>query len=242
MEKFMEIDKAMEKLQDGMTIMIGGFLGVGSPLKCIEKIVEKGVKDLTVIAVTNSYPGGGFDIATLFKNRQVKKFITSHSGTSPEALEAYKKGEVDIEFYPMGTWTEKIRAGGAGLGAVVTPIGIGTLVEEGKEKLIINNKEYLVEIPLKADMAFIKGYRADGIGNIQYRGIALNSNPIMAMAAEYTIAEVNEFVSVGDIMPDNVGTPGIFVKAIVQGHSLEEQQKIYSDLWVKTGLLNKVSV
>lgn len=237
MNKVTTFDKVMERVQDGMTIMIGGFLGVGAPLKCIEKLVEKGVKDLTVIAVVNSYPGGGFDLAPLFKNKQVRKFITSHTGTCPEAMELYKAGELEVEFYPMGTWTEKIRAGGAGLGGVLTPIGVGTLVEEGKQKLTINGKEYLLEMPLRADIAFIKGFRGDHLGNIQYRGITLNSNLVMAMAADYTVAEVNEIVEVGQIDPERVGTPGIFVKALVQGYTLEEQEKIFEDLWVRTGRL-----
>lgn len=237
MSKVIGLDQVMERIQDGMTIMIGGFLGIGAPLKCIDKLVEKGVKDLTVIAVVNSYPGGGFDLAPLFKNKQVKKFITAHSGTCPEALEVYKSGELEIEFFPMGSWIEKIRAGGAGLGGVLTPIGLGTLVEEGKEKITINDREYLLELPLKADVAFIKGYRADKIGNVQYRGVSQNSNPVLATAADYTVAEVNEIVEVGEIEPERVGTPGIFVKAVVQGNSMDEHQKTYEDLWVRTGRL-----
>jgi len=237
MNKVTTLDKVMEQVKDGMTIMIGGFLGVGSPLQSIEKLVETGVKDLTLISVVNSYPGGGFDLAPLFKNKQVKKFITAHTGTCPEALEIYKTGELEVEFYPMGTWTEKIRAAGAGLGAVVTPIGLGTLVEEGKEKITVNGKEYLLELPLKADMAFIKGFRGDKIGNIQYHGVSLNSNPVLATAADFTVAEVNEIVEIGDIDPERVGTPGVFVKAVVQGYSFTEQQKIFEDLWVRTGRL-----
>jgi len=125
MNKVTTLDQVMEKVHDGMTIMIGGFLGIGSPLKCIDKLVEKGVKDLTVIAIVNAYPGGGFDLAPLFKNKQVKKFITSHTGTCPEALEVYKSGDLEVEFYPMGTWTEKIRCAGSGMGGVLTPTGIG---------------------------------------------------------------------------------------------------------------------
>lgn len=237
MNKVTTLDGAIEKVRDGSTIMIGGFLGIGVPLKCIDKLVEKGVKDLTLIGVVNSYPGGGFDLAPLFKNKQVKKFITSHTGTCPEAMEIYKAGELDVEFYPMGTWIEKIRSGGYGLGGVLTPTGVGTLVEEGKQKLNINGREYLLELPLRAEVAFIKGYRADKMGNVQYRGIALNSNPMLAAAADYTVAEVNEIVEVGDIDPSLVGTPGIFVHGVVQGYTLDEQQKVLEDLWVRTGRL-----
>jgi len=237
MNKIMDLNQVMEKVHDGATIMIGGFLGIGSPLKCIEKLVEKKVKDLTVIAVVNSYPGGNFDLALLFKNKQIKKFITAHSGTCPEALELFKNGELEIEYFPMGSWIEKIRAGGAGLGGVLTPIGNNTLVEEGKEKIIIKGKEFLLELPLKAEFAFIKGYRADRLGNVEYRGVSLNSNPVLATAADFTVAEVNEIVEVGSIMPERVGTPSVFVNAVVQGNSLKKQQDIITDLWVSNGRL-----
>lgn len=237
MNKVSPLDQAINLVKDGATIMVGGFLGVGAPLKCIEKLVEKGVKDLTLIAVVNSYPGGGFDLAPLFKNKQIKKFIAAHTGTCPEALEVYKSGDLDVELYPMGTWIEKIRAGGAGLGGVLTPIGVGTLVEQGKQKLTINGKDYLLELPLRADFAFIKGYRADLIGNVEYRGVSLNSNPVLAMAADYTVAEVNEIVEIGGIEPIRVGTPGIFVKSVVQGYAIDEHQQIFEDLWVRTGRL-----
>lgn len=239
MNKIASLDSIIAKVEDGATIMMGGFLGIGAPLKCIDKLVEKGVKDLTLIAVVNSYPGGGFDLAPLFKNRQVKKFITAHTGTCPEALEVYKSGDLEVEFYPMGTWIEKIRAAGSGLGGVLTPIGVGTLMEHGKEKLTINGKEYLLELPLKAQFAFIKGYRADRLGNVEYRGVSLNSNPVMAMAADYTVAEVNEIVEVGAIEPIRVGTPGVFVKAVVQGNTVAEHQQVFEDLWVRTGRLAK---
>ncbi len=237
MNKVMEIDAVMDLVEDGMTIMVGGFLGVGSPLNCLEKLAQKEVKDLTVIAIVNSYPGGNFDLAALFARGRVRKFITAHSGTCPEAVRAYKNGEIKIEYYPMGTLIEKIRAGGAGLGAVVTPIGVGTLMERGKEKLTIDGKEYLVELPLRADMALIKGYRADSMGNVQYRGISMNSNPVMASAADYTVAEVNEIVTPGEIDPERVGTPGIFVNSVVRGHTLPRQQELYRQLWTKSGYL-----
>ncbi|MBF4694381.1 CoA transferase subunit A [Fusibacter ferrireducens] len=238
MNKVRSLDDVINQVKDGMTIMIGGFLGVGSPLQCLEKLSEKNVKDLTVIAIVNSYPGGNFDLAPLFKQKQIRKFITAHSGTCPEAIQAYKNGEVEIEYYPMGTLIEKIRAGGAGLGAVVTPIGVDTLVEKGKEKITIDGKPYLIELPLRADIAFIKGFRADTLGNIQYRGIAINSNPVMASAADYTVAEVNEIVELGSIDPERVGTPCIFVNAVVEGYPIAEQQALYRELWIKSGYLH----
>ncbi|MCE1235842.1 MAG: CoA transferase subunit A [Hyphomicrobiales bacterium] len=237
MNKVMQLDDVVAGIEDGATIMFGGFLGVGSPLKSIEKIVAKGVKDLTVVSVVNSYPGGGFDLAPLFAKRQVKKFITAHTGTCPEAIEALKAGDLEIEFFPMGTWIEKIRAAGAGLGGVLTPIGLGTLVEEGKRHIEIDGRTYLIEMPLRADYAFIAGARADTSGNVEYRGVSLNSNPVIATAADFTVAEVNEIVPVGEIDPARVGTPCVFVKAVVQGHSPAEHQSIFERLWVNTGRL-----
>lgn len=239
MNKVMELDQAIEKVHDGMTIMIGGFAGVGAPLRCIEKIVAKGVKDLTLISVVNANPfaKGKFDLAALFVNGQVKKFITSHNGTCPEAVELVRLGKLEVEFYPMGSWIEKVRAGGAGLGGILTPTGIDTLVEEGKQKLHINGRDYLLELPLRADIAFIKGFRADPLGNVEYRRVAYNSNTTIATAADYVVAEVNEIVNVGDIEPERVGTPSVFVKAVVQGYSFAEHQEKYKELWMSGGIL-----
>ncbi|RAI45955.1 CoA transferase subunit A [Rhodoplanes roseus] len=237
MDKVRQLDDIIAGIKDGATIMFGGFLGVGSPLKSIEKIVASGVKDLTVVSVVNSYPGGGFDLAPLFKNRQVRKFVTAHTGTCPEAVEAMKAGDLDVDFFPMGTWIEKVRAAGAGLGGVLTPIGLGTLVEDGKQRLEIDGKSYLVEMPLRADYGFIAGYRADTMGNVEYRGVSLNSNPVIATAADFTVAEVNEIVEVGGIDPSRVGTPCLFVDAVVQGHSFAEHQAVFERLWVSTGRL-----
>ncbi len=234
MDKVITLDKACENIHDGATIMLGGFFAVGSPLKAIDKLVELGVKDLTIIAVVNGHPGKDFDVALLFENKQVKKMITTHSGTCRTALDQYARGDIEIEYFPMGSFIEKIRAGGAGLGGVLTPTGLGTLVEEGKEKLTIQGKEYLLELPLRAEFAFIKGYRADRYGNVQYRGVALNSNPVMALAADYTVAEVNEIVDPGVIPPESVGTPSVIVQAVVQGHPFEEHQQIYTDLWLRS--------
>jgi acetate CoA/acetoacetate CoA-transferase alpha subunit len=235
--KVATLDQVIDKIQDGATIMIGGFFAVGTPIRSIEKLVEKGVKDLTVIAICNANPAGNFDFALLFQNHQIKKFITSHTGTTPVAIEQYKNGEVDIEYYPMGSFIEKVRAGGAGLGGVLTPTGIGTFAEEGKRKINIDGKDYLLELPLRAEYAFIKGYRADTMGNVEYRGVSINCNPILATAADYTVAEVDEIVEVGEIDPIRVGTPGIFVNAVVQGYSPQEHQDIYEKLWVRAGML-----
>ena len=242
MDKTMTLDQVRDKLHSGMTIAIGGFAGVGSPLKCIQAIVDSGVKDLTLICVANSNPFGGwgkFDVAPLFTNRQVRKFITSLNGTNHEAVEQSRKGELAVEFFPMGTWIEKVRAGGAGLGCVLTPTGIGTLVEEGKQKVTVAGRDYLVEEALRAELAFVKAYRGDLMGNLEYRRVAANTNPQVAAAADFTIAEVNEIVPIGAIEPERVGTPCVFVKGLVQGYSLAEQERLLQDLWAGGGILKQ---
>ena len=239
MDKVITLEQAQARLRDGMTLAIGGFAGVGGPLKCLRAIAASGVRDLTVICVANCHPfgAGQFDLAPLFANRQVRKFITAHNGTNPEAMELSRKGELEVEFYPMGTWIEKLRAGGSGLGGVLTPTGVGTVVEEGKQKLTVAGRDYLVEVALRADLAFIKGYRADALGNIEYRRVASNTNPVVAAAADFTVAEVNEIVPVGAIEPERVGTPGVLVKAVVQGYTLAEQEAVFQELWTRGGIL-----
>jgi len=241
MDKVISLDTAMQHVKSGSTVMIGGFLGVGVPLRCIEKLIERGLTDLTIISIVSASPAGNFDLAPLFQHKMVKKLITSHAGTCPEAIRQYKAGEIDIEYHPMGSFIEKVRAAGAGLGGVLSPTGLGTILEEGKQKIVVADKTYLLETPLKADVALIKGFRADRMGNVQYRGVAVNSNPAMATAAAYTIAEVNEIAAIGGIDPNQVGTPGIFVDAVVQGNSMEEQHQVLGDLWYKAGFLKTVA-
>ena len=239
MSKVTTLDAVMENVQDGMTIAIGGFLGIGTPLRAVEKLVDRKIKDMTLISIVNAHPmaKGEFDIAPLFRNGQVRKLICSHTGTCPEVVAAYKDGTLEIEFFSLGTLVEKLRAGGSGLGGVLTPTGVGTLVEKGKPKLAIGGREYLLEMPLRSDLCFVKGFRADPLGNIQYRGVSLNSNPVLAMSSDFTIAEVDELVEVGDIPPENVGTPGVFVKGVYQGDSFEQHQKLISDFWIGAGQL-----
>lgn len=225
--------EAVKNIKDGMSIMVGGFLGVGSPLNMLEELASSGVKNLTLIQPVASYPGGNHDVGKLTANRQVKKFIGAHIGTDPEIGKQYNEGTLEVEFNPMGTLAERIRAGGAGLGAIVTPTGLGTEIEEGREKIVIDGKEYLLYPPLKADVALIKGFRADKAGNIEYRGTSKGINPIMATAASIVIAEVDEIVEIGEIPHDNVGTPGIFVDIVVQGNTLEERQQYFEELWIK---------
>jgi acetate CoA/acetoacetate CoA-transferase alpha subunit len=237
--KVISLDEAMACLRDGMTLAVGGFLGAGSPARCLERVARSGIRDITLICLANSHPlaAGKFDIAPLFVNHQVCKFITSHNGTNPVAVEQARTGELEVEFFPLGTWIEKLRAGGAGLGGVLTPTGVGTPVEEGKQKINVGGRDYLLEVALRADVAFIKGFRGDPMGNIQYRRVAANSNPVLATAADYTVAEVNEIVEVGGIEPEQVGTPSVFVQAVVQGPTLEAQERFFQELWTRSGAL-----
>lgn len=234
MAKINTIQEAVENIKDGMKIMTAGFLGVGAPLRIIDALAETGVKDLTLIQAVSAHPGESHDIGKLVANKQIKKFVGAHIGTCPEIQEQYNAGTLEVEFIPMGTVVECIRAGGAGLGAVVTPTGVGTILEEGREKMVIDGKEYLVYPPIKADVSIIKGYKADKLGNIQYRGTTKGTNTIMALAADLVIAEVDEIVEVGEIAPDSVGTPGILVDIIVKGDSLEARGKYFEDLWIRT--------
>ncbi|SKC86197.1 CoA transferase subunit A [Maledivibacter halophilus] len=243
--KVMSIDDALSVVKDGTRLMLGGFIDVGSPIMCIEKIVEKGVKDLTLIAVT---PGmTGFGKSMLYKNKQVKELISSHVGTSAESTKEYLEGELLMkEFFPMGTWIEKVRAGAMGLGGVLVPVGVGILDQPGlfenldkpKKVIDVDGIKCFVEPALTAEVAIVKAWRADELGNLEYRSTSLNDNADVAMAGKYTIAEVNEIVPVGTISPEKVGTPGVFVNAIVQGQTVEQQDKTYRELWLSQGKLN----
>ncbi|MBN1074457.1 CoA transferase subunit A [Clostridium botulinum] len=234
MTKIRTIQEAVENIKDGMKIMTAGFLGIGTPLKMINALSETNVKDLTLIQPVSAHPGETHDVGKLVENKQLKKFVGSHIGTCPEIQEQYNAGTLEVEFIPMGTIVECIRAGGAGLGAVITPTGLGTEIEKGRDKLNVDGKEYLVFPPIKADVALIKGYKADKFGNIVYRGTTKGTNTIMALAADLVIAEVDEIVEVGEISPESVGTPGILVDIVVQGDSFDDRKKYFEDLWTRT--------
>lgn len=213
MNKIVQHEEIVALINDGMTIMFGGFLGVGTPASLVRVLVNKGVKDLTMIANDTAFPDTG--VGPLIVNKQVRKIITSHIGTNPETGRQMIAGETEVELVPQGTLAEQIRAGGSGLGGILTPTGIGTVVEEGKQKLIVHGKEYLLELPLRADVALLKAYKADTAGNLIYRKAARNFNPIMALAADLVIAEVEEIVEVGQLDPDEVMTPGILIDKVV---------------------------
>lgn len=216
MNKVISKDEVITYFHDGMTVMIGGFMGAGVPDEIVAMILDEGVKDITFISNDAAEKETG--IGPLVVNKRIKKLITTHIGKNPEAGKQMIAGEMDVELNPMGTFVERIRAGGAGLGGVITPTGVGTIVEERTEKLTIDGKDFLLEKPLRATIALLKAHKADKYGNLVYRKSARNYNPVMATAADLVIVEVEKLVEVGEIDPDDVMTPGVLVdKIYVQG-------------------------
>ena len=213
MDKVKTIDNVMESIKDGMVVMIGGFMGVGTPEFIIDAMIKKNVKDLTIIANDTSFPDRG--LGRLIVNKQVKKVIASHIGLNPETGRQMNNGELEVKLIPQGTLVEQIRCGGAGIGGFLTETGIGTIVEEGKEIIKVGNKEYLLELPLRADVAVIGGSIVDRQGNVFYNASTRNFNPIIATAADIVIVGAEKIVEVGELDPNHVMTPGIFVDYIV---------------------------
>ena len=195
--------------------MVGGFMSCGSPEILIDALVEKGVKDLTIICNDAGVPGRG--VGKLISKGMVKTLIASHVGLNREVGERMNNGTLDCVLVPQGTLAERIRSGGCGLGGFLTPTGVGTIVAEGKEIINVDGKDFLLEKPLKADFALVRGSKVDEFGNITYNGSTVNFNPLIATAADYVIVGACECVEVGDIDPNNVATSGIFVNAIVEG-------------------------
>jgi len=213
MAKIISLERAVNQVQNGMTLMIGGFLGNGSPKRIIDLLVQKPVKDLTLIANDSATPEVG--LGKLIANKQVKKLITSYIGMNPASIEQMNAGEMEIQFVPQGTLAERVRCGGSGLGGVLTRTGVGTLVSDGKQHITVDGVEYLLELPLRADIALIGASCGDKSGNLQYKGTTQNFNPLMAMAADLVIAEVENLVEVGEITPELVHTSAIFVDYLV---------------------------
>lgn len=198
---------------DGISVMFGGFIGVGTPEGLVALLIEQGTQALTLIGNDAAMPETG--IGPLIASGQVGRAVVSHIGTNPVAGRKMIAGELDVELVPQGTLAERIRCGGAGLGGVLTPTGVGTVVEEGKTKLVVDGKAYLVELPLRAEVAILKAKRADRAGNLVYERAARNFNPLMALAADCVIVEVDEIVEIGTIDPDQVMTPAALVDHIV---------------------------
>jgi acetate CoA/acetoacetate CoA-transferase alpha subunit len=212
--KIKTIDEAVSCIKDGMTVAVGGFLSVGTSEKLIDAVIAKGIKNLTLICNDTAYPDKG--TGKWVVNNVLSKAIVSHIGTNPETGRQMNAGELKVELVPQGTLAERLRAAGAGLGGVLTPTGIGTIVEEGKQKLTIEGKEYLLELPLKADIAILKGSKVDKRGNVYYDKATRNFNPLMATAADLVIVEAEKLVEVGEIDQSDVMTPSVFVDMIVQ--------------------------
>lgn len=209
MNKLISIEEVLSKLSSGMTIMVGGFLTSGGPNQIMDAISLSGVNNLTLICNDAAFIDKG--LGKLIANRQIKKLITSYIGSNSAAVEFMNSGDLEVEFSPQGTLAERIRAAGAGLGGVLTPTGLGTKVQENKEIININSKDYILEKPLKADISFIGASISDKSGNLYYKGTTKNFNPIMAMSADIVIAEIEELVENGTIIPENVHTPNILV-------------------------------
>ena len=201
------------RLRDGMSILFGGFMGVGTPDAIVGEILDSGIRGLTVIGNDTATAASG--IGVLIRERRVATVITSHIGTNAETGRQLLAGDINVELVPQGTLAERIRCGGAGLGGVLTPTGVGTVVEDGKTKLSFDGIDYLVERPLRADLAILKAHCADTRGNLVYQRAARNFNPLMAMAADFVVAEVATLVTAGSIDPDLVMTPAVLVDALV---------------------------
>ncbi len=198
-------------VKDHSRILVGGFLGVGAPELFIDALLESNVAHLELVATDTAFPDKG--VGRLISDRRVAKLVTSHIGTNPETGKQFNAGDLEVQFVPQGTLVECIRAAGAGLGAVVTPTGVGTSVAEGKQTIIIDNKEYLVEMPLHGDVALIRAHKADAFGNLVYYGTARNFSPIMATAADIVLVEADEIVD--ELDPEIIVTPGIFVDYVI---------------------------
>lgn len=213
MSKHFSVHEAVATIPDGAILMIGGFMGVGTPSRLIDALVEQGRGGFTVIANDTARPGHG--IGKLIDARLVRKVIASHIGTNPETQRQMIAGELEVELAPQGSLAERVRAGGHGLGGILTATGVGTIVAEGKRSLIIDGQTFLLELPLKADFALIHARRADYQGNLEYAFTARNFNPLMAMAARTVMAEAEEIVPLGSIPPDSVGTPHVLVDHLI---------------------------
>ena len=218
--KTIQASNAASLIPDGATLLIGGFMGAGTPSRLIDALVKLGRRNLTVIANDTARPGVG--IGKLIDAKLVSRIVTSHIGTNPETQRQMIAGEVQVELAPQGTLVEPIRAGGFGLGGVLTQTGLGTLAAEGKRTLEIEGRTFVLELPLRADFSLISARRADYLGNLEYALTSRNFNPIMAMAAETVIAEAADVVPVGVIPPDAVMTPHVLIDYLVCTESANE--------------------
>ena len=218
MNKLISMEEAVNLVRDGDTVMVGGFLGVGTPERLIDALIEKGVKNLTLICNDTAFVDRG--VGKMVVAKMFKKIMTSHIGTNKETGRQMLEGETEVELIPQGTLVEQIRAGGYGLGGVLTKTGLGTEVEKGKLTINIDGQTYLLEKPIRANVALLFAERADEKGNLTFHGATRNFNTYMGTAADISIVEAQEIVKVGEINPDDVIVPGIFVTHIIDGGAL----------------------
>lgn len=214
-------DEAVQDIKDGMTLMLGGFGLCGIPENCISALVKKGIKNLTCIS--NNAGVDNFGIGLMLQGKQVKKMISSYVGENAEFERQLLSGELEVELIPQGTLATRCMAAGYGMPAIFTPAGVGTEVAEGKEIRNFNGKDYLMELAFEADFAIVKAWKGDTMGNLIYKSTARNFNPVMAMGGKITIAEVEELVTAGELDPDQIHTPGIYVHRIFQGKNYEKR-------------------
>jgi len=215
MNKRITIEEAVSKIKDGDTIMVGGFLAVGTPESLIDALVAKGVKDLTLICNDTGFVDRG--VGKMVVNKQFKKIIASHIGTNRETGRQMVAGETEVILTPQGTLVEQIRAGGNGMGGFLVKTGLGTEVQKGKQIINVDGEDYLLEKPMRADVAILFANKADENGNLWYHGTTRNFNTVMATAADWVVVEADEIVPVGELSPNEVVVPGVFVHNIVQG-------------------------
>jgi len=207
------LEDAVARIRDGASLMVGGFMAVGTPERLIDEIIRQNKRDLTVIGNDTAMPGVG--IGKLIDARCVRKVITSHIGLNPQTQQQMIAKEIAVELVPQGTLIERIRAGGYGLGGVLTPTGVGTVVEEGKRKIEVDGQDYLLETPLRADFALLQAFLADYLGNLTYALTARNFNPVIAIAADTVVVDAEHIVPVGMIPPDHVVTPAPLVDYLI---------------------------
>lgn len=228
LSKVFSLQDILERIHDGQTIMFGDWHGQFAADEIIDGMLEKGVKDIKAIAVSAGYPGQG--VGKLIVAHRVSSIVTTHIGLNPEALKQMLAGELAVEFVPQGTWAERVRCGGAGLGGVLTPTGVGTSVEEGKQKLVIDGKEYLLELPLHADVALVKATKADTAGNLYFRMNSRATNSTIAYAVDFVAAEVEEIVPVGQLLPEEIAIPAPVVDMV---YERQGEKRFICPMWKK---------
>lgn len=239
MSKVISMEELMDIIESDSSIMTSGFLGIAAPIKVIDALSETDKSGFTVISQVSALAGGTHDLGKLAANKQMKKMITAHIGTSKEISKQYLSGELEVEFIPMGTWNECVHAAGAGLGGVLTPVGIGTMQEENHEKITIKGKDYLLYEPIGADYGILKGGIVDTEGNVKVKGTSQSNILQVALAGKTVIVEAEEIVEFGEIDPYDIEVPGPLVDYVVKGYDRDENVEHFVEIWDKTGVLRK---